>query len=241
MDKIYFISDAHLGLGTTEEEHKKENRLLSFLDFIKRDATQLFILGDLFNAWFEYRTVIPKGFHRILAKLGELSCQGITIHFLVGNHDCWIRDYFRNELHLKTYHHPFEVTINGKNIFLHHGDGLANNDTKYKIMKKILRNRFAVWFYSWLHPDLGIKIARFSAKTSRRYSSNKHLPNDDGMEKYAEQKFQNGCDFVIMGHLHYPYVKKYGDGTYINLGDWINHNTYAVMDGSIIELKEWRA
>jgi UDP-2,3-diacylglucosamine hydrolase len=240
MEKVYFISDAHLGLGTHEEERQKENRLIAFLDHIKKDATQLFILGDLFDAWFEYRTVIPKGFHRILSKLEECSGKNIALHFLVGNHDCWIRDYFRSEIGMKTYSLPFDIILNGKKIFLHHGDGLANDDLGYRILKKILRNRFSVWFYSWMHPDIGLILARSSSKTSRRYTSNKHYGEGDGMIRYAKKIIENGFDVVIMGHRHLPTYQEIGNGIYINLGDWIHSNTYAELDKDGIKLKQWK-
>jgi len=240
MGKIYFISDAHLGLGTHEEERLKEDRLISFLDFIKNDASQLFILGDLFDAWIEYRTVIPKGFHRILAKLHELKQHGTIIHFLVGNHDCWIRDYFHDEIGMITYREAFSITINEKKIFIHHGDGLANNDTGYKILKKIIRYRFAIWLFSWVHPDIGLKLAQSSSKTSRQYTAQKHFGEEDGMKRFARENIENGFDIVIMGHRHQPSFIEMGNGVYVNLGDWITHNTYAELDGGQIKLKEWK-
>lgn len=240
MEKIYFISDAHLGLGKREEERLKENRLLSFLDFIKNDASQLFILGDLFDAWIEYKTVIPKGFHRILAKLHELKQYGTIIHFLVGNHDCWIRDYFRDEIGMIIYKQEFITDLNGKKIFIHHGDGVANNDTGYKILKKIVRNRFAVWLFSWLHPDIGLKLAHASSRTSRQYTVQKHFGEIDGMKRFAKEKIDSGCDIVIMGHRHQPTILAIGNGTYVNLGDWIEHNTYAELDDKQITLKKWK-
>jgi len=241
MEKVYFISDAHLGLGTREDERQKENRLIAFLDQIKKDASQLFILGDLFDAWFEYRTVIPKGFHRVLAKLDELSHNGIAIHFLVGNHDCWIRDFFRDEIGMKTYDQPFDITINGKKIFLHHGDGLANNDTGYRILKKILRNRFAIWLYSWIHPDIGLKLARSSSKTSRQFTTKRCYGGEDGMMRYAKELIDDGYDIVIMGHRHRSTYEEIGKGRYINLGDWIRSNSYAELDGDKIQLKQWKS
>jgi UDP-2,3-diacylglucosamine hydrolase len=246
MEKVYFISDAHLGLGSREEERAKEDRLLAFLDQIKRDASELFIVGDLFDAWFEYRTVIPKGYHRTLSKLEELSRSGISIHFLVGNHDCWIRDYFHQELGLRIYRTGFALTLHGKKIYLHHGDGLANNDTGYTILKKILRNRFAVWLYSWLHPDVGLRLARASSRTSRQHTAAKHYGDEDGMTAFAKARILEGCDIVIMGHHHQTVVKTIAagagrSGTYINLGDWITHNTYAELAGDgRIELKHWQ-
>jgi UDP-2,3-diacylglucosamine hydrolase len=240
MEKVYFISDAHLGLGRRHEERAKEDRLLSFLDHIKTDARQIFILGDLFDAWFEYRTVIPKGFHRILSKLDELTRSGIIVHFHPGNHDCWIRDYFRDEIGMIIYNNPFEMTINNKKIFFHHGDGLSNNDIGYKILKKIVRNPFSIWLYSWLHPDIGLKLARSSSKTSRQYTTQKHFGEEDCMRQFAQMKIEEGYDIVIMGHRHQPSLTKLGTGIYINLGDWISHYTYAILDGEQITLNDWK-
>jgi len=240
MTKAYFISDAHLGLGKRDAERMKEDRLIAFLDYIKKDANQLYIVGDLFDAWIEYRTVIPKGFHRILAKLDELSSKGIIIHFLAGNHDCWYRDYFQNEIGMITHQSPFYVNLDGKRIYLHHGDGLAKNDTGYRILRKIVRNKFSIWLFSWIHPDVGLKIAKASSKTSRSYSSNKHYGEEDGMLKYAEKIISEGTDYVIMGHRHVPIEVKIGKGTYINLGDWIIYNRYAIFENGSLALHEWK-
>jgi UDP-2,3-diacylglucosamine hydrolase len=240
MQKTYFISDLHLGLSSPEEERAKETRLISFLDHIKENTRQLFIVGDLFDAWFEYRTVIPKGFHRTLTKLNELTDKGIIVHYLAGNHDYWIRDYFRDELGMKTYHDPIDVTIDGKKIHLHHGDGLAANDTGYRILKVILRNPFNIWLYSWLHPDIGVALARSSSKKSRHYTSGKDYGEHDGMVQFATGKINEGYDIVIMGHRHQPAFQQIGKGLYINLGDWVHHNTYAELENGIIQLKEWK-
>jgi UDP-2,3-diacylglucosamine hydrolase len=239
MSKSYFISDAHLGLGPKDEERQKESRLLAFLDNIKNDATRLFIVGDLFDAWLEYRTVIPKGFHRLFTKLEEFSSLGITIHYLAGNHDYWMRNFFHDELGMKTYLDAFHITVDGKKVFLHHGDGLAVKDTGYRILKFILRHPFNIWLYSWLHPDLGVALARSSSKKSRRYTAAKDYSDDNGMERFAGKKIASGFDIVIMGHRHQPVQKQIGNGLYINLGDWISHNTYAVMENGCIELKKW--
>jgi UDP-2,3-diacylglucosamine hydrolase len=241
MGKAYFISDAHLGLGPRHEERVKEDRLLAFLNHIKSDAEHLFILGDLFDAWLEYRTVIPKGFHRILAKLDELSHSGVKVHFHPGNHDCWIRDYFRDEIGMTIHTDPFETVIHNKRIFLHHGDGLANNDVGYTILKKIVRHPFSIWLYSWLHPDLGLKIARSSSRTSRQYTQQKHYGEEDGMRRFAENKIDAGYDIVIMGHRHQPLNYPINNGIYINLGDWISHFTYAVLDEQHITLNKWES
>src|SRR5690349_3470818 len=139
MGKAYFISDVHLGLESPERERAKEERLLAFLASVGNDGAQLFIVGDLFDAWLEYRTVIPKGFHRTLTKLDDLARGGVGIHYLAGNHDFWMRDYFSRELGMKTYADAFDMTVNGKRIFLHHGDGLAEKDGGYRLLKRVLR------------------------------------------------------------------------------------------------------
>ena len=241
MSKLYFISDAHLGLGPRELEQEKETSLIAFLDQIQHDAGELFIVGDLFDAWFEYRTVVPKGFYRLFTKFHDMIQQGITVHYLTGNHDYWIRDFFRDELGMNTYHEPLSFTANGRKIYLHHGDGVMNNDAGYNLLKKFLRNRFNIWLYSWLHPDLGIPLVRSSSRRSRHYTSQKDYGENDGMTMFAKKKIEEGYDVVIMGHRHQPLCKTLGKGMYINLGDWITHFTYAEISDSSVELKEWTA
>lgn len=240
MSKMFFISDVHFGLESRERERAKEERVLSFLDKVMDEASQLCIVGDLFDAWIEYRTVIPKGYHRILTKLEDLTRRGIVVHYLVGNHDFWIRDYFKQELGMITYHEPIAITVDGKRFFIHHGDGLATNDTGYRILKKVLRNPFNIWLFSWLHPDIGISLARSSSKSSRNYTSTKDYGEEDGMAALAAQKIAEGFDYVIMGHRHKPACKQIGKGTYINLGDWISYNTYAEFDGERLSLVTWQ-
>ncbi len=238
MSKAYFISDVHLGVGTKEEERKKEQRLLDFLSFIQDEAQYLFIVGDLFDAWIEYRTVIPKGFHRTLTKLDELATRGIGVHYLAGNHDYWMRDFFR-ELHITTYLDAFETTIDDKRVYVHHGDGLARNDAGYRLLKKVLRHPVNVWLYSWLHPDIGVALAQSSSKKSRNYTSTKSYGDEDGMILLARKKIDEGFDAVIMGHRHLPTCRQLGNGVYINLGDWITHNTYALLDNGKFSLHSW--
>ncbi len=127
--KTYFMSDAHLGLGPKDEERAKERRLVDFFDSAQHDAREIFIVGDLFDAWFEYRTVIPKGYHRLLTKLEDVVEHGVTVHYLAGNHDYWMGPFFREELGIHTHYVPFETMIDGKRFYIHHGDGLANKDT----------------------------------------------------------------------------------------------------------------
>jgi|ERR1041384_480765 UDP-2,3-diacylglucosamine hydrolase len=239
MSSVYFISDAHLGLGSREDERRKESRLIAFLDSIQENASRLFIVGDLFDAWFEYRTVVLKGFHRLLAKLDDFTAAGIGVDYLAGNHDFWMRDFFRDELGMRTHRGPFETVIDGKKVFIHHGDGLSNRDTGYRILKKVITNPLSLRLFTMIHPDVGVSIARYSSRKSRQHTSTKNYGEEDGMLAFARKKIGEGADIVIMGHRHSPVCTEIGKGIYINLGDWIDHNTYAELSGGRIELKQW--
>jgi UDP-2,3-diacylglucosamine hydrolase len=236
---VYFISDVHLGLGPRDQEREKESRLLEFLRAIRPDAAALYILGDLFDFWFEYRTVIPRGYHRTLAALQEFTDAGVPVHFLVGNHDCWLDDFLSGEIGVQVYRKPFEALIKGKRVFMHHGDGLAENDLGYKIIKPILRNRVSFHLYRLLHPDLGVRLARGSSRTSRNYTSTKHYGEGEGMLRYARSLIASGVNIVIMGHRHAPSREELDGGVYVNLGDWVHHQTYAVLDDAGIHLRTW--
>lgn len=240
MKNVFFFSDVHLGLHNQQQEKEKEARLLSFLSHVQQHGDQLFILGDLFDYWFEYHSVIPRGYHRVLTKLESLVASGISIRYLAGNHDFWLKDFFPNDLGIPVYKDPFGMTLYGKKFYFHHGDGLALNDAGYRILKSILRSRISIFLYSLLHPDWTAPIARGSSKTSRRYTGHKDYGETDGMIQFAEQKLSEGYDFVIMGHRHKPLRHPFQQGLYLNLGDWITHCTYAEFDGKKIELKAWK-
>ena len=235
----YFFSDVHLGLESPETEKQKENRLLGFLKSILSTSDHLVIVGDLFDFWFEYKTVIPKGFHRTLAALQEFTDRGVKVHYLAGNHDFWMGDFFRTELGMELHFDPFEITVGGKRIFFHHGDGLARNDAGYKLIKPVLRNRFNIRLYRWLHPDIGVKLARGSSRSSREYTSNKHYGEEEGMLECAREQIGRGMDIVMMGHRHKPRRVQIDHGVYLNLGDWITYNTYAELSDGIVQLKAW--
>lgn len=205
---------------------------------MKHDAGHVFIVGDLFDYWFEYRTVVPKGYVRLLGKLAELSDRGIPLTYLVGNHDFWMKGYFTEELGIEVAPDPIERIIGGKRFYLHHGDGLIKDDRGYRFLKRVLRNRFNIWLFSLVHPDITGSIARWSSKTSRTYTGNRKYEDDD-MTEFAAGKIREGYDYVIMGHHHQSHIKRLGDGVYVNLGDWIHENTYAVFDGRKLALKKW--
>ncbi|HTR80359.1 MAG TPA: UDP-2,3-diacylglucosamine diphosphatase [Bacteroidota bacterium] len=241
MKKIFFISDVHLGLQDKEHEKEKEKRLLTFLSHVEDQAEQLFILGDLFDYWFEYKYVIPRGYHHTLSKLATLVEKGIKVHYVAGNHDFWLKDFFPVDLGIPVYKDPFAMTIAGKKFFFHHGDGLALKDGGYRFLKKILRNKINIAFFTLVHPDLTAPIARGSSRKSREFTANKEYGETDGMILFATEKIRNGYDVVVMGHRHSPLYQKIDKGVYVNLGDWITHMTYAEFDGKNIELKTWHS
>jgi UDP-2,3-diacylglucosamine hydrolase len=239
MKPIFFFSDVHLGLHDREREKEKERRVLSFLSHVEEHGERLFIVGDLFDYWFEYASVIPRGYHHILSRLGMMVERGMKIDYIAGNHDFWLRDFFPAELGIPVHLDPLTVTLGGKKFLLHHGDGLATNDAGYRFLKKILRNRMNIRLYSWVHPDWTTPLARGSSRTSRTYTSTKDYGEADGMLQYATQQLAAGYDIVVMGHRHQPSTHTVGTGTYINLGDWVTHSSYAVFDGDTIRVKDW--
>ncbi len=236
---VYLFSDVHLGLADHATERAKEDRLLAFLRSALPTAEQLYILGDLFDFWFEYRTVIPKGYHRTLTALQEYTDRGIPVHYLAGNHDFWMGDYFSREIGVTLHSDPFQATIQGKRVLLHHGDGLAARDLGYRMIKPVLRNRVNIALYRLLHPDFGVRLARGSSRTSRAYTSAKHYGEESAMLEYAAGQIRQGLDIVVMGHRHKPQREEIDGGVYVNLGDWISYNSYARMADGAITLERW--
>ena len=243
--KIYFSSDNHLGAPTNIESLPREKKFVKWLDEIKEDAAAIFLLGDLFDFWFEYKTVVPKGFVRTLGKLAEISDSGIPVYFFVGNHDLWMNDYFENELNIPTYHNPKEFTFNNKSFFIGHGDGKGPNDKGYKRMKKVFTNPFSKWLYRWLHPDIGVRLAQHLSVKNKLISGDEDKKflgeNQEWLAAYAKRKLEiKHYDYFIFGHRHLPMEIKVGENsTYFNLGDWINHYTFGVFDGEDFQIKTY--
>ena len=241
--KIYFLSDFHLGAPDQQTSLVREKHIVKFFNEIKNDAAEIFILGDLFDFWFEYKKVVPKGFVRILGKLAELTDSGITIHFFVGNHDMWMNGYFEKELGIKVYHEPKEFELNEKKFFIGHGDGLGPGDHKYKFIKKIFRSKFSRWLFGILHPYAGIGLANYFSSKSRAstgLTEEKFLGEDkEWLIIYSRQMLlKEHFDYFIFGHRHLPLdLKLNNHSRYINLGDWIKYDSYAVFDGDNVELK----
>jgi UDP-2,3-diacylglucosamine hydrolase len=240
--KVYFSSDNHLGAPDTDSSRPREMRFVAWLDEIKTDAAAVFLLGDLFDFWFEYRTVVPKGFVRVLGKLAEISDSGIPIYFFVGNHDLWMKDYFKTELGIKVFHQPQTFQIGAHSFFIGHGDGKGPGDKGYKRMKKIFASPFFQWLFRWLHPDLGVRLAQYLSVKNKLISGDEDRAflGEDGewLAQYAKRKLKNThYDYFIFGHRHLPMTIDLGHGsTYINLGDWITHYTYATYDGTSAKL-----
>lgn len=242
--KIYFISDVHLGYFRRDIDILREGLLLKFLDEIKNDCLELVIVGDLFDYWFDYKTVIPRDFYLTLAKLKQFKQNNIEVTYLMGNHDFGHYNFFRNELGIEVIEKDITKIYFGKKFYLSHGDGKAYNDHMYLLLKKILRNQFAKWLYSKLHPNLGIKLASHSSRTSRQYTSKKEYGNRDGMMDFAKSKIENeNYDFVVMGHRHIAGIIDFGIGKYVNLGEWLEKPCYGVFDGNNFNLvsleKNW--
>lgn len=228
---IYFISDVHLGHQLREKDKLRENALLSFLDSIKPDCERLVIVGDLFDYWFEYKTVIPRYYYRTLNAIAEFVDAGIPIDYVMGNHDFGHNTFFKEEFGIDIYKEDVVREYLGKKFYLSHGDGKAYNDRGYLILKSILRNNLCQKLFRALHPDFGIRLAWGSSKKSREYTSEKNYGEADGMRDFAEKKIREGFDYVIMGHRHKAEIVDFKTGKYINLGEWLKNPTYGVFDG----------
>jgi UDP-2,3-diacylglucosamine hydrolase len=237
MIKAYFISDLHIGAHHGHDEPDKQNRVLTFLKTISNDATHLYIVGDLFDFWFEYRYVIPKEYFPFLFEFRRLADKGIELHYLAGNHDFALSDFFDREIGMQTWPETYVFELGGKRFYLFHGDGVAKKDVGYRMLKRILRNKWNQRIFRFLHPDVGIPFARKISGSSRKYTNQmNHLRDEGDYIEFAETQFDKGVDFVLMGHRHNPLVHEREGKKYINLGDWITHNSYAVFNGKELEL-----
>lgn len=242
---IYFASDQHFGAPTIEKSSVREKKFVTWLDSIKNDAEVIFLLGDLFDFWFEYKKVVPKGFVRVLGKLAELRDSGIQIHFFVGNHDLWMQDYFETELNIPIYHSPKEFTFNNQIFLMGHGDGLGPGDKGYKRMKKVFTNPFSKWLYRWLHPDIGVKLAQYLSVKNKLISGEEDVKflgeENEWLVQYCKRKLrEKHYDYFIFGHRHLPLeIELSKNSKYINTGDWITHFTYGIFDGAKTVLKTY--
>jgi len=243
--KVYFASDNHLGAPNQEKSKVREKQFVVWLDTIKADAAAIYLMGDLFDVWIEYKRVVPKGFVRVLGKLAELADSGISIHFFVGNHDMWMKDYLETELGIPVYYEPQQITLNNTSFFIGHGDGLGPGDKGYKRMKKVFRNPIIQWLYRLIHPDLGLRIAQHLSLRNRLISGDDDKiyngPESEWLVHYCREKLKTqNIDYFIFGHRHLPLdIELSKNSRYINLGDWLEYNTYAVFDSNSVTLSTW--
>jgi UDP-2,3-diacylglucosamine hydrolase len=244
--KIYFLSDFHLGAPDHASSLIREKIIVQFLDEIKKDAAEIFIVGDMFDFWYEYRKVVPKGHVRLLGKLAELSDADIPIHFFVGNHDMWMRDYFKKELNIPVYFESKEFERNGKKFLIGHGDGLGPGDHGYKRLKKVFRNPVSKWLFGILPPVAGMGLANFLSRRSRAQTGAAEevfLGEEKEwlIQHCKEIMKKKKVDFFVFGHRHLPIDYRLTEETrYINLGDWIRYFTYAVFNGENLELRSYK-
>jgi len=243
--KAYFASDFHLGLYPYDKSAKREKVIVRWLDQIKEDAGALFLVGDIFDYWYEYKKVTARGFVRFLGKICEFTDSGIPVYFFTGNHDVWVFDYLPSETGMKVFYNPIEIEINGRKFFVGHGDGVGPGDSGYKVLRSIFHSKILQFLFSRLHPNFTYMLGHNWSKHSR-YSKGIFEPFY-GMDKEFNILFakdyltQKHADFFIFGHRHIPMDIKLNDNSkLVNLGEWIFSNTYAVFDGTSLELTSYR-
>ncbi len=243
--KIYFISDFHLGVPDYNSSLEREKKIVRWLEQIRADVQILYLMGDVFDYWFEYKYVVPKGYVRLLGKLAELADAGVEIHYFTGNHDMWVFDYLPHEIGMQLHLEPIFKEYNGKQFYLGHGDGLGPDDHGYKFLKKALANKFLQWMFARIHPNLGIGMMQYFSKKSRiatGTSDADFLGEDkEWLIIHCKEELQKKhFDYFVFGHRHLPLdIQLNPNSRYLNLGEWINYNTYAVFDGTNLELKKF--
>ena len=234
---LYVFSDAHLGSGTPDLEARKVEKIRALFERVRADGDRLVILGDLFDFWFEYKHAIPKDHHQVLFMLTELVRSGVAVDYVSGNHDFWMDDFFAAHIGVTLHRDSLDLEYDGRRLHMTHGDGLAPADRGYRLLKRILRNRFNIWLYRKLPPDWAIPLAKKVSGSSREYTSRRDHTFARDYETYAREKLEAGYDVVAIGHLHIPVYEKWDTGTYINTGDFISHFSYARMDNGVMTLE----
>ena len=244
--KIYFASDFHLGVPNYEKSLEREKFIVKWLDEVSLDAQEIYLIGDVFDFWFEYKHAVPKGFIRLLGKIAEIVDSGIPITLFTGNHDVWMFDYLEKELGVTIHRNPITKEYNGKKFYLGHGDGLGPGDYGYKFVKKIFTSPINQWLFARIHPNFGIGMAHFLSRKSRASNAPKDEQfkgeENEWLAVYCKELLQKEYfDYFIFGHRHLPLdIQLDEKSRYINLGEWINYNTYAVFDGENLELKIYK-
>jgi UDP-2,3-diacylglucosamine hydrolase len=238
-DSVVFLSDAHLGALPREAEASRERRLTSFLASLPGRASSLYIVGDLFDFWYEYRTAIPRRLFGTLSALQRVREAGIEITYLNGNHDFWLGTFMAEELGIRTVDGAVTVEQQGRRLWVHHGDGLIGGDLGYKFLRGVLRSPAAIGAYGWLHPDLGIPLAHAVSEMSRRSRGEPPLRPEKIWNEIAEPRFKEGYDGVIIGHFHHAYEQRENGRELFILGDWIERFTYLELQDGKLALATW--
>ncbi len=241
--KVFFVSDAHLGFPSYEKSLPREKKLVMWLREIRPQAAALFLVGDIFDFWFEYKRVVPRGFTRFLGEISEFTDRGIPVHFFTGNHDLWTFDYLERECGLIIHREPYAVQIGDHRFFIAHGDGLGPGDRGYKLLKRIFRSRVLQWIFSRLHPNFSLWFGHTWSRSNREDREKESIAGEDREFLFAfarEQQQKEPADFYIFGHRHQLLDKDLGNGSRIlYLGDWIDHFSYAVYDSHSLELRQY--
>lgn len=242
--KLFFASDFHLGAPSDQLSKDREKKIINWIDSIESEMCELLLVGDIFDFWFEYKKVVPKGYVRFLGKIAALVDQGIPVHFFVGNHDLWMKDYFMQELGVHIHHNQLQIQCAGKKILVGHGDGFGPGDKSYKFLKKVFQNRLANWSFQWLHPNIGVGLAQ-------KWSSNSRLQHDKDPDpdKGEQEPILIHCksieendhhDYYVYGHRHLTsFIPINSRSTYVNLGEWVNEAPYAIFDGDEMRLEQF--
>jgi UDP-2,3-diacylglucosamine hydrolase len=238
---IVFASDFHLGIDCNRTSKERELIICDWMDSIKETTKELYLLGDIFDYWYEYKRTIPRGFSDFLAKLKELQKLGIKIHFFTGNHDMWMFDYFTKEYGIKVHKQPIQLNLDNKKFFIGHGDGLGPGDHVYKVIKKIFSNRICQILFSIIHPTLALQLMKkLSQRDAKKYTRPQaYEPDKEWLITFAKEKnLETHSDFYIFGHRHIVYDHKLSDGARVlNLGDWISYFSYIEWDGTNLDVK----
>jgi len=242
---LYFISDLHFHINRTAQDDEKIRRLRQLFKKVREERATLYIVGDLFDFWFEYKYVVPRQHFDLLRLLGDLVEDGIEVHYLAGNHDYWIDTFLEEQIGMIIHPEPIELLHNDTRFWICHGDGILPDDKGYRLMKKVLRHPLSITLFRLIHPDLGFKIAELVSSTSRKYNSYDVERNRKLLEEvyheYIQPIFREGYDYAILGHLHRPHIHTENGQTFVNLGDWLHFYSFARFDGSTLHLNYWTA
>lgn len=243
MRAAYFASDFHLGAPDLLQSKAREQAIVSWLEYAAQDASDIYLVGDVFDFWFEYKRVIPKGYSRLFGTIARLSDQGIQFHFFYGNHDMWVKSYFKEEFNMKIHAEPITLNLFGKKMLVGHGDGLGPGDRGYKLIKPILRSPFCQWAFARLHPNFGIGLASFFSSKSRKSQDNEYIfkgAENEWLYQYSKEvQLKNPYDYYIFGHRHLPLSMPLDNAVYYNLGEWLTFNTFIKMESGSPSFLRW--